>query len=186
MALILASGSPRRRELMKYLAEEFTVMLPDADETVPPDMQPWMMVQTLAKRKCDAVFAVCGEDDTVIAADTIVYFNGRALGKPRNAEGAFAMLSALSGRTHTVYTGVSIRNREKSALFYVSTAVEFYPLTTEEICDYIATGEPFDKAGGYGIQSAGALLVKAIRGDYYNVVGFPVAEISRRLRDFGL
>ena len=186
MALVLASGSPRRKELMKYLAEEFVVRIPDVDESAPPTLQPWMLVQQLAKRKGDAVFDAGDGTDTVIAADTVVCAGGRVLGKPRNAEGAFAMLKALSGRTHTVYTGVYIRSAQKSTVFYVATEVEFYPLSTDEICDYIATGEPFDKAGGYGIQSRGALLVKGIRGDYCNVVGFPVAEIARRLRDFAI
>lgn len=186
MAIVLASGSPRRQELMKYLAADFTVRLPEVDESAPPGVQPWMLVQQLAKRKGEAVFDEGDGDDVVIAADTVVSIGGRVLGKPRNAEGAFAMLQTLSGRTHTVYTGVYIRDARRSTVFYVATEVEFYPLSTEEICDYIATGEPFDKAGGYGIQSRGALLVKGIRGDYFNVVGFPVAEIARRLREFAV
>ena len=186
MALILASGSPRRRELMRYITDDFTVRVSDADETAPAGLGPGALVEHLAKQKGDAVFESCEENDVVVSADTVVYADGKVLGKPHGESEAREMLLALSGKIHTVYTGVYIRAAQQTKSFHVATDVEFYPLTEEEISEYIATGEPFDKAGGYGIQTKGGLLVKGIRGDYYNVVGFPLAEVRRALRAFGV
>ena len=186
MKLILASASPRRRELLSLITPGFEVRAVDVCEAAPPGLTPAETVQALARIKGEAAFRAAGPDEAVIAADTLVYLDGAALGKPKNAEAAFAMLRALSGRTHEVYTGVYLRRGETERVFAERTEVEFYPLSDAEIRAYIATGEPFDKAGGYGIQSKGALLVKGVRGDYANVVGFPVARVARALRELGL
>ena len=186
MALILASGSPRRQALMRYITDDFTVRVSETDETAPAGLSPAALVEYLAKQKGDAVFESCGPDDVVVSADTVVFADGQVLGKPHGTQEAYEMLRALSGKTHTVYTGVYIRSAKKTLCFHAATAVEFYPLTDEEINAYIATGEPFDKAGGYGIQTKGGLLVKGISGDYYNVVGFPLAQVRRALRDFSI
>ena len=185
MKLILASASPRRRELLSLITTDFEIRVSDAEEKAEPALSPAETVQALAKRKGDAVYRSAAPDEVVLAADTLVYLDGAPLGKPHGEAQAFDMLHALSGRTHEVYTGVYIRSAAREISFAACTQVEFYPLTDEEILAYIATGEPFDKAGGYGIQSKGALLVKGIRGDYANVVGFPVARAARALREFG-
>ncbi len=181
MSLILASGSPRRRELMGLIAPEFTVCVSGAEETVPAGLTPAETVEALATLKGGSVFAE-HPSDTVIAADTVVIVDGGLLGKPASPEDAFAMLRRLSGRTHEVYTGVYVASGSRETVFHECTEVTFYDLTDSEINAYIATGEPFDKAGAYGIQGYGALLVKGIRGDYYNVMGFPVARVARALR----
>lgn len=183
--LILASGSPRRRELLSILTADFTVHVSDVEEAVPPGLTPAETVQALAKCKGEAVWATAGSGDTLIAADTVVVIDGEILGKPQNAANAAEMLARLSGRTHTVYTGVWLKTEKNERSFYEATEVEFYPLTKKEIADYIATGEPFDKAGAYGIQNKGALLVKSLKGDYFNVVGFPIARVARELRALG-
>ncbi len=181
MSLILASGSPRRRELLGCITNEFKICVSGAEEAVPAGLTPAETVEALAKLKGEAVFAEHPED-TVIAADTVVIVDGELLGKPASPEDACAMLRRLSGRTHEVYTGVYIARPGRVSVFHDRTEVTFYPLTDEEIRAYVATGEPFDKAGAYGIQGRGALLVKGIRGDFYNVMGFPVARVARALR----
>ncbi len=182
MAIILASGSPRRRELMAYITENFEVKVSDADEATDLSLPPDKIVMSLAGQKNDAVLPLCEPDDIIISADTIVYVDGEILGKPKNHDDAKNMLSKLSGRTHEVYTGVFIRTPNGNAGFADKTEVRFYDLSSEEIDRYINTGEPFDKAGGYGIQGRGAMLIKGIVGDYYNVVGFPVAHVGRVLK----
>lgn len=182
MALILASGSPRRRELLAYITDAFTVRVSDCEEKTDFSQPPELIVKSLAKQKGEAVIPLCSPDDTVISADTVVFIDGKILGKPKNAESAKEMLSTLSGRTHTVFTGVFINSPNGTALFADKTEVEFNVLSDSDIADYIATGEPFDKAGAYGIQGKGALLVKGITGDFYNVMGFPVARVYRELK----
>lgn len=184
MAVILASGSPRRKELMSHITNEFTVIVSDTDESLPEGKSVEETVKNLALQKAWAVKNKCKETDIIISADTVVSCDGKILGKPNNEKEAFSMLKSLSGRTHTVYTGVCITKGSKTDVFAQKTLVEFYELSDEEINAYIATNDPFDKAGGYGIQSKGAVLVKGIQGDYFNVVGFPVAEIHRRMKDF--
>ena len=184
MALILASGSPRRKELLRLITPDFTVRVSDAEENADPAAGPAAFALQNARAKGEAVFAGAEPGDVVVSADTVVCADGRILGKPRTAAEAEEMLSLLSGRTHEVYTGVFILRAGKSAAFSVGTEVEFYPLSPEEIRAYVHSGEPFDKAGGYGIQTGGALFVKEIRGDYFNVVGFPVARVARELRAF--
>lgn len=187
MSIILASNSPRRRELLAQIGiRDFQILSPDVDETVEPGLSPARMVEPLSLRKAQAAAGRAGAEDLILAADTVVALDGRVLGKPRDQEDAFAMLSALSGREHRVYTGVTVLRGGQAATEHEETAVAFRALSPEEIRDYIATGEPMDKAGAYGIQGVGALLVQGIRGDYCNVVGLPLFRLGRMLSGFGV
>ncbi len=187
MELILASNSPRRRELLGQMGiKNFKMISPDVDESVEPGLSPAEIVERLSRRKAAAAAGKAGPDCLIIAADTVVALDGAVLGKPRNKEGAFAMLAALSGREHHVYTGVTVLQGERTVTEHEETAVTFRALEEEEIWGYIATGEPMDKAGAYGIQGLGALLVSGIRGDYCNVVGLPVFRLGRMLGRFGI
>ena len=180
--LILASASPRRRELLANAGFSFTVMSADTDETIPEGTSPEEAVKLLAKRKADTVKERC-PGSVIVAADTIVYCAGEILGKPHDQDDAFRMLSLLSGNTHQVYTGVCIlRPDMPDTVFAECSDVTFYPLSKEEILQYISTGEPMDKAGAYGIQGKGCILVRSIRGDYFNIVGLPVARVARELQ----
>ena len=182
----LASQSPRRKELLTLAGLSFEVLVSGCDETVPEGFTAEQTVQHLANQKCEAVLSLCKEEDTVLAADTIVVIDGNILGKPKDKSDAFNMLRSLSGRTHTVMTGVCIANGTKRREFVSKTDVTFYDLSDEEINAYIETGDPFDKAGGYGIQTQGVVLVEKINGDYSNVVGLPLAQCVRELRAFGI
>ena len=183
-SIILASKSPRRRELIALITDDFEVITAEEAEILPAGIAPEDAPAYLAQCKAQAV-AKNYPDKVVIGADTVVLLDGEVLGKPRDAEDAFAMLRGLSGRAHTVITGCCLIRGTLRRTFSVTTRVEFYPLSDSEIAAYIATGEPFDKAGAYGIQGRGSLLVKGIEGDYFNVVGLPVAALSRELRDMG-
>lgn len=185
MAIILASASPRRRELLKFITEDFTVRVSDAEEVTDPALSAEETVKSLAVIKGEAV-AEGFPEDTVISADTIVVLDGEILGKPKDEEDAFRMLSSLSGRTHEVFTGVCVLHSGRRLVFAERTEVSFFPLSEDEIRAYIATGEPTDKAGAYGIQGKGCTLVKAISGDYNNVVGLPVAGLNRLLKENSL
>lgn len=182
MKIILASGSPRRRELLKLVESDFDIRVSDADESVPENITAEKTAEYLSMIKAKAVSR--GGDELIIGCDTVVIIDGKVLGKPVDEKDCTEMLMRLSGKTHTVYTGVSFIYNENSYSFSIKTDVEFYPLTEKEIYEYISTGEPFDKAGGYGIQGRGALLVKGIYGDYYNVVGLPVSALKRELEHF--
>lgn len=187
MSIILASNSPRRRELLAQIGiRDFQILSPDVDEAVESGLSPARMVEALSLRKARAAAGRAGAEDLILAADTVVALDGRVLGKPRDQEEAFAMLSALSGREHRVYTGVTVLGGGQAATEHEETAVAFRALSPEEIRDYIATGEPMDKAGAYGIQGVGALLVQGIRGDYCNVVGLPLFRLGRMLSGFGV
>ncbi|MBQ3537205.1 MAG: septum formation inhibitor Maf [Clostridia bacterium] len=182
MALILASQSPRRKELLAYITPDFTVKVSDADETLDGSLSPEEAVKYLARIKGEAVAKnFC--NDTVISADTVVVSDNCVLGKPRSPDEAFTMLRMLSGRTHSVFTGVCIINPDKKICFAEKTLVTFTELSDEEINAYIMTGEPFDKAGGYGIQGRGSVLISSINGDYYNVMGLPVAKLNKVLKE---
>ncbi|MBQ9227426.1 MAG: septum formation protein Maf [Eubacterium sp.] len=181
--LILASQSPRRRELLKLITEDFVATAADVDETLPEGVRPDEAVQYLSKIKA-APFIKDG--DTVIGADTVVSLDGIILGKPQDEQDAARMLRLLSGRCHSVFTGVTVATPEKSTTFCVETKVQFFPLTDREIERYVLTGEPLDKAGAYGIQGYGSLLVEKIDGDYFNVVGLPVSKLVRILSNFTL
>lgn len=180
MKIILASASPRRKELLTLAGIEYDVIVSQCEETLPDGITPDKAVEELARQKAEDVFSR-NSDAMIIAADTVVALGNTILGKPKDEEDAFNMLSSLSGRRHTVFTGVCIRTKDKTDIFHVATEVEFYDLTEKEIRDYIATKEPMDKAGAYGIQGKGFVLVKGIHGDYFNVVGLPLAETVRHL-----
>jgi len=179
--IFLASKSPRRRELIAELGLPFVFGSPDADETVPEGTEPMDAAILVARRKADAARSLPeAAGRIIVSADTIVVVDGRIFGKPADRDDACAMLAALSGRAHQVMTGVCVVLPDgRSGSFCECTDVCFYALTEEEISSYVDTGEPMDKAGAYGIQGIGKLLVEGIKGDYYNVVGLPVARLSR-------
>ena len=180
MKYVLASASPRRKELLTLAGIEYEVVVSQCEEILPDGITPDKAVEELARQKAEDVFSR-NPDCMIIAADTVVALGNTILGKPKDEADAFHMLSSLSGRRHTVFTGVCIRTKDKTDIFHVATDVEFYPLSDKEIKDYIATGEPMDKAGAYGIQGKGFVLVKGIHGDYFNVVGLPLAETVRHI-----
>ena len=180
--IILASASPRRSELMTLAGFRFDVICADIDEIVPEKALPQEVVMSLALQKAQAV-AKDHRKSAVVGSDTVVALDGKILGKPRSEKEAVEMLRSLSGRIHKVYTGVAIICGEKVTSFFEETEVEFYTLTDQEILDYVATGEPMDKAGAYGIQGRGAVLVKRINGDYFNVMGLPISKVYRELKD---
>jgi septum formation protein len=182
--LILASSSPRRKELLENLHLSFDIFSSDVDESYDPHLSPAEVVMELADRKARAVFNQ-HPHAFVIGSDTIVVLDGKILGKPTNEADAINMLNMLSGRQHEVYTGVSILFPENSIHFYERTEVLFWELTDEEIKAYVQSGEPFDKAGAYGIQQLGSMLVKKINGDYFAVVGLPLSRTIRELRKVG-
>ena len=187
MDIILASQSPRRKELLGQMGlKGFKIISPDVDETVEGNLSPDQLVEELSLRKARAVAEEADEDDLIIAADTVVALDGGVLGKPADEREAFGMLSALSGNIHRVYTGVTVLRGNRSITTHEETIVTFRDLDPEEIMDYIETGEPMDKAGAYGIQGLGALLVSGIEGDYFNVMGLPVFRLGRILSAFGL
>ena len=184
MQLILASGSPRRRELMGLFGKPFIVRSADIDETMDPNKAPFDEVARVSRLKAAAVAP--GPGDVVIAADTIVVCDGTVLGKPHTVQRAVEMLTMLSGRAHQVMTGVTILRDGKAETFTEVTELHFRPLTEKEILRYAESGEPLDKAGAYGIQGRGALLVERIAGDYCNVVGLPLCRLGRMLSALGL
>ena len=179
--ILLASASPRRRELLTEIGLSFTVRVSDADESVPEGTDPREAVVTVARRKAEAVLAEAPEDAIVIAADTTVDLNGRSLGKPKDEADAIAMLLSLAGREHHVHTGVAIAYRGRMLAEADTTAVLFRPFDRAEAEAYVATGEPMDKAGAYGIQGKGGALVTSIRGEFDNVVGLPCRLVDRLL-----
>lgn len=181
MKLILASGSPRRAEILKQGGFTFETRVSEADETLPEGIAPAAAVEYLAKQKGTAVQRNAGE--VILAADTVVTLDGCILGKPADRADAVRMLSALSGCTHSVWTGVYLTDGVREVLFHEKTEVTFFALTETEITQYIDSGEPMDKAGAYGIQGRGALFVKKIHGDYLNVVGLPLAKTARQLKE---
>ncbi|WP_042459197.1 Maf family protein [Neobacillus dielmonensis] len=179
--LILASSSPRRKELLENLRIPFAISSSNVDESFNPDLPPDEVVMELAHRKAQAVFEK-NPDAFVIGSDTIVVADNRFLGKPADEAEAFQILKGLSGSQHEVYTGVSIVSPANSVRFYEKTEVWFWELTDDEIRSYVKSGEPLDKAGAYGIQGLGSMLVKKINGDYFAVVGLPVARTVRELK----
>ncbi len=215
MKIILASASPRRRELLKQIGLEYEVLVSDAEEKV-TSQKPEKVVEELAKQKAEHVYhkyfsrevmsdagkaeAQGDEELLIISADTVVACDGRILGKPKDAEEAKDMLSTLQGRTHQVYTGVTFLYRyngeagtgesgtgsavTKLHTFHEVTKVHFYPMSEEEIAAYVATGDPLDKAGAYGIQGLCARYISGIEGDYNNVVGLPVGRLYQEMKKF--
>ena len=180
MQLILASASPRRQELLKLFGLPFTVRVADIDETMDPGLPPFDEVGRVSRAKALAIPREA--DDIVIAADTIVVCEGKTLGKPRDAEDAKAMLRLLSGRDHQVMTGCTVLRGESRETFTEVTDIHFRDLSEIEIARYVASGEPMDKAGSYGIQGGAALFCTHMVGDYYNVMGLPVCRLGMVLR----
>ncbi len=180
--IILASSSPRRRELLTTAGVEFEIAVSDVEEVLNPALPPDEAAIDVACQKAREV-AKNYPRDCVVGADTIVLLDGAILGKPKDKAQAAEMLWMLSGNTHTVYTGVCVIKNGKETCFAEATKVEFYKLTKEEIDAYVTSGEPMDKAGAYGIQGLGCVLVKRIEGDFFNVMGFPVARVVRAIRD---
>ena len=191
MNIILASNSPRRRELLSGLGLEFDVIGDSTPEPKNSGLSPFEMVCELAKFKCENVLSTLPDDFSgiVIGADTVVAIDDAILGKPKDEEDALDMLLRLSGNMHQVYTGVCVKDSfgKKEKVFYEKTEVFFKKLDINEIKDYINTGEPMDKAGAYGIQNLGSLFVEKINGDYFNVVGLPVSHLGEVLKkDFDI
>ena len=184
--IILASASPRRRELLHQIGLE-TEVLPSRIEEKPTATQPEEVVEELSRQKCLDVAGKVQENGVVLGADTVVALDGKIMGKPGSAGQAAEMLKSLQGRSHQVFTGVTLAEVRKGRIvrqetFSERTEVFLFPMTEEEIEAYILSGEPFDKAGAYGIQGSFARHVKSIEGDYNNVVGLPVAAVYQRLK----
>lgn len=182
--IILASASPRRKELIGLLCSQVEIRPAQCDETLPEGIGARQAVEYLSKIKNDAARAACAEGEIIISADTVVAVEDKILGKPTDKEDARRMISLLSGKTHQVYTGVTISLGDSFLTFSEKTDVTFFELTAEEIEEYVSSSEPYDKAGAYGIQGKASLLVKCINGDYFNVVGLPVARLNRELTAF--
>ncbi len=180
--MILASRSPRRKELLEFITDKFRIIPAEREELIPSGTLPKDAVLLLSRQKALELYGRF-KHEIIIAADTVVSVDEEILGKPRDERDAADMLRKLSGREHSVFTGVCvIFPGGAEECFAEETAVEFYPLSESEIEDYVRSGEPMDKAGAYGIQGKGALFVKGIRGDYYNVMGLPVARLFRALK----
>ena len=181
MQLILASGSPRRRELLGVFGVPFVVRSADIDETIDPQKPPFGEVARLSLQKALAVPR--DASDVVVAADTVVVCQGKVLGKPKTQERAVEMLTLLSGRDHQVMTGCTVLRGNRTETFTEVTTLHFRPLTEREIRRYAESGEPLDKAGAYGIQGGGALFCTGMEGDYYNVVGLPLCHLGQVLKE---
>ena len=186
MKIILASASPRRRELLSALGLEFEVRPALGEEHPEPGLSGGETAMRLSRAKCLEIAAGAEEDDVVIAADTVVCLDDEILGKPADEKDAARMLKALSGRDHCVFTGVTVAKGDRVLSDYEETAVHFRLLTEREIAAYIATGEPMDKAGAYGIQGRASLFVRGIEGDYFNVMGLPLCKLGQMLKELGV
>lgn len=185
--IILASQSPRRRQLLEQMGiTDFAICPAQGEEDMGAHLPPDRLSEALALAKAREVAAQAGPEDMIIAADTIVTLDHQVLGKPHSREEAVSMLETLSGRHHVVYTGLAVLRGGETVSDHEGTEVRFRPLSREEIEAYVATGEPMDKAGAYGIQGRGALLVEGIVGDYFNVMGLPVCKLGQILNRFGV
>ena len=183
--IYLESKSPRRKQIMELTDFDFKILTANVSEDGTDNMSPEEAVMYLSRIKAEGIYENVEDGDIIIGSDTVVAINDTILGKPKDKDDAYNMLKMLSGKIHSVYTGVTLvkkGNPDIIKTFYEETKVEFYELSDKEIEDYIKTGEPFDKAGAYGIQEKGALFVKALHGDFFNVVGLPVARLSRELK----
>ncbi|WP_339230933.1 Maf family protein [Oceanobacillus sp. FSL K6-2867] len=183
--LILASTSPRRQELLNQVRIPFTSKNPNVDESQITTNDPIEKVKQLAMLKAENV-PIDHDNEVILAADTVVAYKQTIFEKPDNREQAHEMISELSGDLHDVFTGVMIRSYKEKTVFAEHTQVEFWPLKANEIESYVSSMDPYGKAGAYGIQSLGALLVKQINGDYYNVMGLPISRVVRELRKFSI
>ncbi len=186
MDIVLASQSPRRKELLKQMGLSYRVAAADIDEHMERSLPPDKLVEAISAEKAAAAARSQGTDPLIIAADTVVALDGEILGKPHSQTEAAAMLKKLSGREHQVYTGFTVRQGDKVLTRSQRSGVRFRKLSEKEIAAYVATGEPMDKAGAYGIQGFGSLLVEGIQGDYFNVMGLPVCMLGQALKEFGI
>jgi len=187
MNIVLASGSPRRLELLKKIGiDDFTVIVDTSEEVIIPGLSPDEQVVRLSLQKARNVALKCNKDDIIIAADTIVYLEEKPLGKPDSQTDAKNMLKALSGRKHSVYTGVTLLNGDKYVSHAEKTDVWFREISDSEINAYVETGEPMDKAGSYAAQGRAAVFVERIKGDFFNVMGLPLCKLSQMLKEFGV
>lgn len=186
MSIVLASKSPRRKELLGLLDLDFQIITADIDETMNPSLTVADEVARLSYEKAAAVKPKVSPDTIIISADTIVELGGKVMGKPKDKTDAFNMLKNLSGNTHNVLSGVTVMQGDRHISKTVVTAVTFRDISNEEINAYIETLEPMDKAGAYGIQGRGSKFVQKINGDYFNVVGLPVCELSLMLKEFNV
>ena len=183
--VVLASKSPRRQALLKEIVPDFSVQLRDTAETYPSTLKGAQIVEHLANLKASAFDGEMADNQLLITADTIVWIDDMVLGKPKDRIGAIAMLRQLSGRKHTVFTGVCLKTNQKKSVFSVATDVFFRPLDDSEITYYVDTFKPFDKAGSYGIQEwIGYVGVERIEGSYFNVMGLPVQRLYQELKKF--
>ena len=181
--LILASGSPRRKELLALVTPDFTVKVSDVDESAITAPTPAGLAKALARAKCLAV-AETEPEALVLGSDTVVEFEGEVFGKPKNRQDAQRMLQALSGKRHYVHTGVCMAQGDHIENFVVSSTVDFFPIEEADLQGYIDTKEPYDKAGGYAIQGHAAVWCKGIEGCYYNIMGLPVSQVAQALKKF--
>jgi len=192
MKIVLASGSPRRLELLRMIGfMDFDVIPSEREERLPVGLAPAQAVCEIALEKAKNVSRLCEHGDIlhdmlIIAADTLVYLDGKPIGKPDSADEAAAMLRQLSGRQHTVFTGLALLTSRDHAVGAEKTDVFFRNISEEEISAYVNTGEPLDKAGAYGAQGRGAIFIERIDGDFFNVMGLPVCRLSKMLREFGV
>jgi len=186
MKIVLASQSPRRKELLGRMGLKFVTQASKIDESAFDGLEARELVATLSREKAQWIARQLDGETLVIGADTVVVRDGAALGKPKDVEDAVAMLLSLSGRDHQVCTGVTVCRGDRVLTQVEETQVTFRDLTETEVRQYVSTGEPMDKAGAYGIQGLGGLLVEGIRGDYSNVVGLPVCRLGQMLKDFGV
>lgn len=185
--IVLASASPRRQELLRRIGiEDFDIRVPEVEESFPQGLTPPEVVAHISREKADAAAALCTPEEIVITADTMVFLDDQRLGKPADEADALRMLTSLQGRRHTVCTGVTVRQGARRLTEAESTDVYFRPASREELLAYIKTGEPMDKAGAYGVQGKGALLVERLDGDFFNVMGLPLLRLSRMLARFGV
>lgn len=183
--IILASGSPRRKQLLEWAEVPFEVKLKSTDESYPPGLTPQDVAIHIARNKALAVLNECPQDSVILAADTIVVLDERIIGKPADREDAINILSALSGQHHSVITGVAIRKNHREKTFSDSTSVQFHSLTRQEIEYYVDKYKPYDKAGAYAIQEwIGVVGIQSVQGDFYNVMGLPVSRVVRELQQF--
>lgn len=187
MKIVLASASPRRRQLLEELGiKNFRILPSEHEEPAPAGASPEDTVAAIAMAKAADTASRCGADELVIAADTLVFLDGKPLGKPHSEEEAKEALRSLSGREHTVITGIALILGEKRLSASEVTKVRFRTMTEEEICWYVSTGEPMDKAGSYGIQGRGSMFIEGIDGDFFNVMGLPVCRLIGELKNIGI
>ena len=184
--IILGSKSPRRQELLQKLGVPFRVLTADVDETVSPGLSAREAVAQISARKAAVAAQLAQKDELTVCADTVVVLEGRIMGKPHDRADAVRMLTALSGQTHEVLTGVTVRSADRCVTVVERTAVTFRTLLPQEIERYVDSGEPMDKAGAYGIQGAASCFVSHLDGDYFNVMGLPLCTLTSLLRSFGV